>query len=110
MAPQQSSPSAAPPDIGTVLADDNFKSLPLVEKNKVLLKLDPRFAGLPAQEQQKVLMKIQYPDNLPKQPSTASTVAREGALGLASGLSGLPETEHPIADAAKSFTAPPSKW
>jgi hypothetical protein len=96
------------PDVRTVLADDNFKQLPLNEKNKVLMRIDPNFAGLAAQERQKVLMRIQYPDALPTPPSTGATVAREGALGLLSGASGLPETEHPVRDAVKGLTRPPS--
>jgi hypothetical protein len=98
------------PDVRTVLADDNFKQLPLNEKNKVLMRIDPNFAGLAAQERQKVLMRIQYPDALPAPPSTGATVAREGALGLASGASGLPETEHPVTDTAKGFMSKPSPW
>jgi hypothetical protein len=52
---------ASTPDVGKILADDNFKQLPLDEKNKVLMRIDPNFAGLAEQERQKVLMKIQYP-------------------------------------------------
>jgi hypothetical protein len=50
------------PDVGAILADDNFKQLPLNEKNKVLMRIDPNFAGLAAQERQKVLMHIGQPE------------------------------------------------
>lgn len=40
--------------------DPDFHALPLAEKNKVLLKVDPQYAGLPPQEQSKALNVIHY--------------------------------------------------
>jgi hypothetical protein len=40
--------------------------------------------------------------------STTSKVVREGTLGLLSGASGMPETEHPVRDMLRG--GPPSKW
>ena len=48
------------PSVGTILQDPNFKSLPLGEKNKVLLNVDPNFKALPPQEQMKALQEIHY--------------------------------------------------
>jgi hypothetical protein len=52
--------STSTPDIGTILADDNFKSLPLSEKHRVMLKVDPDYAGLPPREQAHALTAIHY--------------------------------------------------
>jgi hypothetical protein len=95
------------PDVATVLQDDDFKQLPINEKNKVLLQIDPDYKGLPAAEQAKALKFIHYgPD--PATPSKTKSAATSGALGFASGISGLPESTTPIADTVKSMTQKPS--
>jgi hypothetical protein len=97
------------PDVQTVLQDDDFKQLQPVEKHKVLLSIDPDYKGLPPQEQAKALDVIQYGPR-DAEPSKIRTAAREGMLGLLSGVSGLPETTTPMRSAVDSLEKPPSPW
>lgn len=96
-------------DIGMVLRDPNFQQLPLVEKNKVLLRIDPNFKGLSPQAQSEVLDSVHYTPKLGPQPRTSDlkTAAREITLGGLSGFTNLPETPHPVQDMLKSMTTPP---
>ncbi len=43
------------PDVATVLKDPTFHALPIDERRKVMVSIDPNFGGLPTAEQDKVL-------------------------------------------------------
>lgn len=55
-------PTAMPPSTPQVdwQNDPDFHQLPLIEKHKVLTKIDPDYAGLPSTEQAKALSVIHY--------------------------------------------------
>lgn len=83
------------PDISTVLADDNFKSLGLSDKNAVLMKIDPNYAGLAPKERASALDRIHYGPPAPQPPGFWSTLGSDIAGTVKGVVRGLAE---PLAD------------
>jgi len=105
------------PDVQTVLADENFKSLPLIEKHKVLTKVDPNYAGLPDRERAHALSVIHYgPEAVDPNPPEGSSLWRT-VKGIGRGLNNAVEGTyqtiiHPINTAsgiATQFEEMPGK-
>lgn len=89
------------PDVGQILSDDNFKSLPLKEKHAVMLKVDPNYSALPPREQAHALTVIHY--GPPPKPDTTGQGSPwiRGIYGIGRGLNdaveGIYQTVvHPI--------------
>lgn len=80
------------PDMQTVLADENFKSLPLAEKDKVLTKIDSNYAGLPGRERAHALAAIHYGREATQEPEPPKgSAALRSAYGVGRGMNNVVE-------------------
>src|SRR5258708_25211989 len=77
------------PDVQKILDDENFKGLPLPEKDKVLSKMDSNYAGLPGRERAKALGVIHYGKDEMEKPQE-STLLRS-IYGIGRGLNDVVE-------------------
>jgi hypothetical protein len=100
--------NGATPDIKTVLADENFKSLGIGEKDKVLAKIDPNYAALPGRERAHALGVIHYGKDDVEAPQSSPIL--RSVYGAARGLSDIVEgiyntVIHPIKTADDIVTS-----